>query len=166
MNIPTFQFALREDLQEEKQFLPTRAEPTATGWDVRAAMPDRKTLVIRPGEYVKIPLGFRAFCPTGWWYELRPRSSSFTKKMFHAHLGVIDETYPEELVFAAQYMPDINAMGKDLKIEFGAAIGQIIPVERKEMMVMEVSNTAIETAYGVRNAVRTSGFGSTDGGNK
>lgn len=162
MNIPTFQFALREDLKNEKQFLPTRAEPDATGWDVRAAMPDRKTLIIRPGQYVKIQLGFRAFCPVGWWYELRPRSSSFTKKTLHAHLGVIDETYPEELVFAAQYIPDINSMGKDLRIEFGERIGQIIPVERHEMVVAEWTNEEIEAAYRERNAVRTSGFGSTD----
>jgi dUTPase len=166
MNIPTFQFALREDVNEEKRFLPTRAEPRATGWDVRACQCDRKPLVIRPGQYVKVPLGFRAFCPEGWAYDLRPRSSTFLKRALHAHLGTIDETYPEELVLAGQYIPDISSMGQDLIIGWGEAIGQIIPVRRQEMIVAEWTNEEMETAYKERNAVRTSGFGSTDRGGK
>lgn len=37
MTIPKFQFTLRKDIESQKQFLPTRAEPLATGWDVKAA---------------------------------------------------------------------------------------------------------------------------------
>lgn len=169
--LPKFLFSLREDLKDEKQFLPARAEPLASGWDVRAAMPDRKPLFIWPNEYVKIPLGVRAFCPPGWWYRLAPRSSSFTKKNLHALYGTIDETYPDELVFAAHFIPGrpVNQwMTREpidrsdiLKIEFGEAIAQIIPVQRQEMIVEEVGNVELEEMYQARNAVRNGGFGST-----
>lgn len=166
MENPTFQFALREDLKDDKRFLPTRAEPLATGWDVRAAMPDGNPLFISPNEYVKIPLGVRAFCPSGWWYRLVPRSSSFTKKYLHALYGTIDEAYPEELVFAAHYLPNPRwekgaNLPYSLKIEFGEAIAQIIPVRRQEMNIQEVSNVDIDKIYNERKAVRTGGFGST-----
>ena len=165
--LPKFLFALREDLKDEKQFLPTRAEPLATGWDVRAAMPDREPLFVWPNEYVKIPLGVRAFCPPGWWYRLAPRSSSFTKKNLHALYGTIDEAYPEELVFAAHYIPGKRIkkepvfLSDVLKIEFGEAIAQIIPVRRQEMVVEEIENTELEKMYQARNAIRNGGFGST-----
>lgn len=158
---PTFKFALREDIKDDKRFLPTKAEPLSTGFDVRAAQPDRKPIVIRPGQKVKIPLGFRAFCPDGYFYKLCPRSSSFTKKSLHALYGIIDESYPLELIFAASYLPDISALGSDLLIEFGEAIGQIIPVKRQEMQVKEITNEEIDQLYKERGAIRTGGFGSS-----
>jgi len=160
--LPDFLFALREDLKDDKRFLPTRAEPLATGWDVRAAMSNRQTLIIRPGQYVKIPLGFRAFCPTEYWYRLAPRSSSFAKKSLHALYGTIDETYSMEAVFVAQFIPDVTALGNDLRIEFGESIAQIIPEKRQEMTVLSISNEELDTLYEKRGIMRD-GFGSTDG---
>src|SRR5271157_2299003 len=109
-DIPVYKFAIREGLaRNEISFLPTRGTPKSTGWDVRAALNIwEKEIYIRPGEYVKIPLGFRAFCPEGWWFELRPRSSSFGKKNLHALYGVIDEDYEGQLLFAAQYLPELT----------------------------------------------------------
>jgi len=181
--IPTYKFALREDLKEEKQFLPTKAEPKATGWDVRAAMPDRQSLILKPFQHAKIPLGFRGFCPDGWWYELKPRSSTFGKKFLHALYGTIDETYEGELVFACQYIPTFDMQElvyenefefrdkvsliisnslADLVINFGDAIGQIIPIERQEMRVLEISNQEYNSDCEQRDAERrTGGFGST-----
>jgi dUTPase len=175
--IPVFRFALREDLKDDKRFLPTRAEPTATGWDVRSA----DSLVLKPLEAVRIRLGFRGFCPPGWWYELRPRSSSYAKKNLHALYGVIDETYEGELVFACQYIPNMKYLNhhdndglywnepdwdaflsNELKIEFGDAIGQIVPVRRDEMVVQEITNEDYDNACKARAAVRgAGGFGST-----
>lgn len=176
--IPVYKFALREDIKEDKRFLPTRGEPKASGWDVRAAMPDRKPLVVNPFELVKIPLGVRGFCPDGWWYEIRPRSSSFTKKNLHALYGVVDETYEGELVFAARYIVPptttevfTNVMGRTnvrdvsaapLVIDFGDAIAQIIPVRREEMTVLEISNGEYNGDCINRSAARgAGGFGST-----
>lgn len=183
MSDPKFKFALREDLKDEKQFLPFRAEPKSSGWDVRAAMPDRKYLVIHPFEHIKIPLGFRGFCPEGWWYQLKPRSSSFAKKNLHALYGTVDETYEGELIFACQYIPSLFYMvdihddnhymeaaqnwstycrENKLQIDFGDAIGQIIPVRREEMIVEEISNGDYAAECLARSGARgDGGFGST-----
>jgi len=175
MKKPNFAFALREDIKNDKRFLPTRAEPKATGWDVRAAMPDKAPLVIKPFQYVKIPLGFRAFCPDGWWFKLYPRSSSFAKKSLHALYGVIDELFEGEMVFACQYIPEFEIVldatpqeiilfnnAKPLVINWSDAIGQIIPVERQEMKVIEWSNEDYDNACKTRAGARgAGGFGST-----
>lgn len=173
---PKFKFALREDLKDKKEFLPTRGEPKASGWDVRAT----EDLIIKPFEYVKIRLGFRALCPEGWWFEMRPRSSTFAKKHSHALYGVVDETYEGEAIFACQYIPHmqhyqfgmitgdmIESMWKtyfhnELRINAGDAVGQIIPVQRQEMEVIDATNAEIEEEYKARAASRgDGGFGST-----
>lgn len=166
-NHPVYKFALRADLVENKEFLPTQGEPLATGWDVRAAFKDKKSVTLRAGQHVRIPLGIRGFCPPGWWYQLFPRSSSFAKKFLHALYGVIEETYEGELIFAAQYLPDVTTLTHDLTIQFGEPIGQIIPVERKVMVVEEVSNEEYDTLCKQRAGSRgAGGFGSTDVKNK
>jgi dUTP pyrophosphatase len=156
--IPKFLFAINEGFSDI--YLPTRGTDRSTGWDVRST----DQLIIRPEEYVKIPLGFRIFCPAGWWMELRPRSSTFAKKSLHALYGVIDEDYEGQCVFAAQYLPK-GWMGEssfDLEIQEGEAIGQIIPVKRQEMIVERVSNEEYEKICKNRSANRGSGgFGST-----
>lgn len=159
---PVFKFALREDVQDDLRFLPTKGEPLATGWDVRACQPDRKDIVLRAGQYAKIPLGFKTFCPDGWWYQLHPRSSSFAKKSLHSLIGVADESYEGQLFLACQYIPDISSLGNDLIISFGDAIAQIIPVRRQEMTVEAVTNEHYEAICMMRGGVRgAGGFGST-----
>lgn len=170
--IPEYHFALREDLNGDEKFLPTRAEPKATGWDVRAAMPDKMSIVLEPFEQAKIPLGFRSFCPEGWWFEIKPRSSTFVKKNLHALYGTIDETYEGEAIFACQYIPTLGNSFRDwsryrgenrLKIEFGDALGQIIPIRRQEMKVNKWTNEEYDNACKERNSIRKDGgFGSTD----
>jgi len=163
--IPTFKFALTEGLGDE--FLPTKGEPYATGWDVRSA--SKEDLLITPGEYFKIPLGFRAFPPDGWWFNLHPRSSSFTKKYMHNLIGIIDEHYPNEVLFAGQYIPstssiknDIHNVMNNLVIKFGDPIGQIVPVKRVEMKIERISNGEYDDLCKQRVAIRSGGFGSTD----
>lgn len=159
---PVYKFAIREDLSDTGDlFLPKQAEPDAVGYDVRAAPADRKDIIIRAGKYVRIPLGFRAFCPDGWWYQLHPRSSLFAKKQSHQLIGIIDTSFPLELMAVVQYLPDISSLANDLVIAFGDPIGQIIPVKRQIMQVEKISNSDIEKLYKNRSAVRTGGFGST-----
>jgi len=177
LGTPVYRFALRPDLETMfgypptvlvgqdcllPVFFPKQGEPLATGWDVRAAQVDQKPITLRAGQYFKIPLGFRAFCPEGWWFKLEPRSSTFAKKKVHALCGIIDETYENELVFAGQYIPDLTEMGHDLVINFGDAIGQIIPFQRQPMIVQGVSNVEFDQLCALRNGKRgTGGFGST-----
>lgn len=167
--IPTYKFALREDLKNNHEFLPAKGEPFASGWDVRAALESGPgtSLEIKPFQHVKIPLGFRTYCPEGWWFELKPRSSTFGKKFLHALYGTIDESFQGILVFACQYIPtmdisNINSV-QNLKISFGEAIGQIIPVKRQEMIVECIDNKEYDSLCEKRNAPRKDGgFGSTD----
>src|ERR1700690_3710850 len=104
--IPIFKFALRDDLKDSKEFLPSKAHETDTGYDVRAAQSDRKNIIIKPYEYFKIPLGFRVRPDNGWWFQIFPRSSSFIKKHIHALYGVVDEGFPLETHFVGQYQPN------------------------------------------------------------
>lgn len=162
--IPTFKFAIREDLRRSNfSFLPLRATPTDTGWDVKAAPKDCRDISVKPGNYVKIPLGFRAFPEEGWWFELKPRSSTFAKKHLHCLYGTVDSTYEGEVILACQYIPDLCDLGKELVIKFGDAVGQIIPVKLQDMNVQEIANEEYDSLCKKRNAKRGSGgFGSTD----
>lgn len=181
---PVFKFAIREDLKDTgDRFIPSRGTAKATGWDVKAAFKNRESMVIYVGQHVKIPLGFRTFAPEGWWYELKPRSSTFGKKKLHSLYGTIDEDYEGELIFACQYLPNLHIYKSgglpnpfneysaglrlsedicDLVIDFGEAIGQIIPVKRQEMVTESISNEEFDRICRERNAARgAGGFGST-----
>lgn len=160
--VPVYRFAVREDLyQEEDQFLPTRSDPEATGFDVRCA--EEKGVILKPFDFAKIRLGFRAFSPPGWWFELRPRSSSHAKKNLHCLYGVIDETYENEVIFSCQYLPPNPTNGelKELKITFGERIGQIVPVKRQDMLVEKVTNEQFDLLCKQRDSQRKGGLGST-----
>lgn len=166
LQTPTFKFALREDLQDTGDlFLPTKAEELSSGWDVKAAQKNRKDLIIKPGEYFKIPLGFRAIPEDGWWYQLHPRSSSFAKKHMHCLIGTIDESYEGELLLAGQHIVDSKELLTTdcvLRIKFGDAVAQIIPVKRQEMNVEKISNDVYDHLSNQRGALRKAGgFGST-----
>lgn len=156
---PIFKFAIRKDL-DATRFTPKRGTELSTGWDVSAAIGN--PVILRAGQYAKIPLGFRVLPPAGWWLELRPRSSTFAKKQLNCLYGVIDEDYEGECLFACQYIPDISSLGKDLTINPGDAIGQVVPVKRQEMKVEIVTNEEYETFCQERSAKRgAGGFGST-----
>ena len=161
-NLPIFKFALRDDLINDIQFIPTKAESYSTGFDVRAAQLDRNDLIIKPGEYFRIPLGFRSFCPPGWYYQLHPRSSSFAKKHMHNLIGIIDESWEGETQFAGQYIPSSQSLNPSLVIKFGDPIGQIIPLKRNSIIIESISNEEFDIYCFNRNATRGSGgFGST-----
>lgn len=162
LEIPNFKFALREDLKNEKIFLPTRATPGSAGWDVRCAQVDRLPIILRAGQYAKIPLGFRAILPEGWWLELRPRSSTVAKKQCHCLYGVIDVDFRGNIAMILQYIPDINSLGKDLVLEFGEPIGQLVPVKLREMQIEEIDNKAFdEFCKNEINFRNQEGFGAT-----
>lgn len=168
-NTPVFKFALREGLDDS--FLPTKGTPLATGWDVKAAWEDGEAHELRCGEVVKIPLGIRCFAPPGWWFELRPRSSTFAKKNLHCLYGVCDEDYSGMIMLAVQYLPTPAPKLGDIfqtyclkvtNIDFGESLGQIVPVRRQEMLVEKVSQEELEALVAERKDTRGSGgFGST-----
>jgi len=168
--VPTYKFALTEDLVRycegtdfnPEDFLPTRSDPEASGWDVRCAVLEGLDLL--DGCYYKIPLGFRSFCPPGWWAELNPRSSTFIKRHLHSLYGKIDETYYFEWFFLCQYLPDSHLIVNQnypKRIEFGERIGQVMPVRRQDMNVDVITNDMMDLAIKNRDATRKGGLGST-----
>lgn len=165
IDLPTYKFALREDLKDNKEFLPTRAEPNAAGWDVRAAFEDKQPITLRPFEKKLIPLGFRAFCPKGWWLELKPRSSTFAKKSLHCLYGTVDSDYEGMMFLSCQYIPEKASdpmRAQFLTINFGDALGQLIPIRLRSMNIEEVSNEEYDKLCQERQGQRGSGgFGST-----
>lgn len=170
--ISDFLFCLTGDKPEDKQFLPVRGEPTATGFDVRAYLPGG-SIELLPTQKAMIPLGIRAMCPSGWWLELRPRSSTFAKKHLLSLYGVIDQEFEGNIMFACQYMPELKPLDAGiiaaasgypdrLVINHGDAIGQLVPVQRSEMNVVQVSAAEYAFACKERNGQRgAGGFGST-----
>ena len=154
MEIPEFKFCLIEGLDDS--FLPTKSDPEATGWDVRSAI----DLEVAPNDYFKIPLGFKAFPPQGWWFQLHQRSSFFIKRSMHTLVGIIDETYPLEVMLAGQYLPSIPE-DKAVRISKGERVGQIIPVKREEIVISKVTPEEFYALCERRNAQRSGGFGSS-----
>lgn len=172
---PPFHFAVTETVTKNcpvtvdgvdlmpRSWVPSRARPKDTGYDVRCAAPNG--VILTPGAYIKIPLGIRMFAPDGWWLSLVPRSGTFINRHVHALYGVIDETYENELCFVGQYFPDAGKMlaaNVNPIIKFGERIAQVLPVPRWESEMIEDSNEQLNTHFAHRNDVRgTGGFGSS-----
>ena len=146
-----------------EHFLPARARPKDTGYDVRSA--SSTPVELKPGAYVKIPLGIRMLAPPGWWLNLVPRSGTFVNRYLHPLYGVIDETYENELCFVAQYIPDANRIlpaNNNPVIRPGERIAQIIPVERVEAKFHLAEESWMEEQFKLRNDSRgLGGFGSS-----
>lgn len=153
VEIPTYKFCLRSDLKNNKEFLPKKSEPDATGYDVRCADQD---IVLENGKMFKISLGFKVLCPVGWWLQLNPRSSTFMKKELITLVGIIDQNYPGEVCLVGKYFSE-----KTQIIKFGDLIGQVVPVRLQEMNTEEVNDEEYENEMNARKSKRTGGFGST-----
>ena len=175
-NIPVFKFLLNDNLESSciafnerhpnieplrpSSFLPCRSESQATGYDVRCAEPNG--VEFKPYSYVKIPLGFRAFSPDGWWLKLTPRSSTMIKRKIHALYGVIDESYENQFFFVGQYIPDVSDDNSTKSILFGERIAQLIPVKRETMGCEIINRSDFDSLSSIRNGSRgVGGFGST-----
>lgn len=167
---PTFKFLLNETLYTDcegtdltpEMFLPTQANETDSGWDVRVA--NKEGVVLIPGCYVKIDLGFKVFSPDGWWMDLRPRSSTFTKRNLNCLYGTIDQAYAGPMMFAAQYCPDAcKLLGTEpIRLDFGEKVAQLLPVERKQMNIKTVDKDEFDRLCQDRNSTRgAGGFGSS-----
>jgi len=168
---------LHDDEKNIHGFMPERSEKLSTGYDVRNAGPD---ILMRPFQKALIPLGFRAFIPEGWYFELYPRSSTFHKKSIHSLYGVIDESYSNYWFFACQYIPkmdeEFKIVERDnsikfcpkydfenyIKIEHGDRIAQIILRKRYDFCTKGISDEEFDKAVKNRGDKRgLGGFGST-----
>ena len=175
ITVPEFKFALREDLKDHPEFLPTRATDTDTGWDVRVAVEGGVDLY--PFQYKLIDLGFRVFCPEGWYLELRPRSSTHAKKNLNCLYGIVDQDYSGTVFCSCQWSPNVSEAkmyhgtsfhnwavetNNILHLPFGERICQLVPKKRNDAVVSLTSNEEFDRLCAERNAARgAGGFGST-----
>jgi dUTP pyrophosphatase len=79
--------------------LPERATPQAAGMDLRAAIPERETWTLAPGERRLVPTGLALAIPPGHEGQVRPRSGLALKQgvtVLNAP-GTIDADYRGEV---------------------------------------------------------------------
>lgn len=131
--------------------LPFYATEGAAGADIRASLPENKSMIVKPGERVLVPTGLIFEIPLGFEVQVRPRSGLSLKSslMVVNSPGTIDCDYRGEVNII------IGNFGKeDYVIEHGLRIAQLVisPVIQARFSTAE---TLSETQRGA------GGFGST-----
>lgn len=131
--------------------LPFYATSGAAGADIRASLPEKKSLIVKPGERVLVPTGLAMEIPLGYEIQVRPRSGLSLKSplMIVNSPGTIDCDYRGEVNII------VGNFGKeDYAIEHGLRIAQLVlcPVTQGRYTV---SASLGDTARGA------GGFGST-----
>jgi dUTP pyrophosphatase len=131
--------------------LPFYATEGAAGADIRASLPEKKSMTIKPGERLLVPTGLCMEIPLGYEIQVRPRSGLSLKSdlLIVNSPGTIDCDYRGEVNII------VGNFGKvDYVVEHGLRIAQLViaPVLQAKF----VSTTDLsETERG------TGGFGST-----
>jgi len=154
MDIPKIQFLWREDL--DSSFLPTKSEPQAAGWDVKAA----EGVWLKEYDTQLIDIGIRSILPEGWYLELRPRSSTFYKKHINCLYGIIDSSYRQSIKLACQYIPP-SAFSRSTYVERGERIAQLIPRRIESFEISAISSEAFDSYCENEENERKGGFGSS-----
>ena len=131
--------------------LPFYATEGAAGADVRASLPEKKSMTIKPGERVLVPTGLSMEIPFGYEVQVRPRSGLSLKSplMIVNAPGTIDCDYRGEVCII------VGNFGKeDYVVEHGLRIAQLViaPVIQAKY---SVTTTLGDTKRGA------GGFGST-----
>lgn len=134
--------------------LPFYATAGAAGADIRACFPEKKSLVVKPGQRVLVPTGLCVEIPLGHEIQVRPRSGLSLKSslMIVNSPGTIDCDYRGEVSIIVG-----NFGSEDFVIEHGLRVAQLVigPVIQAKFMV---TPSLTQTQRG------TGGFGSTGPG--
>ncbi|HXH30226.1 MAG TPA: dUTP diphosphatase [Bacteriovoracaceae bacterium] len=134
--------------------LPFYATDGAAGADIRASIPEKKSLTVRPGERVLVPTGLCMEIPLGYEIQVRPRSGLSLK----SHLMVVNSPGTIDCDYRGEVNIIIGNFGEEpYVIEHGLRIAQLVigPVIQAKFMV---SKSLGITARG------SGGFGSTGSG--
>jgi dUTP pyrophosphatase len=130
---------------------PFYATEGAAGADIRASLPEKKSLVVKAGERVLVPTGLAMEIPLGYEVQVRPRSGLSLKSplMIVNAPGTIDCDYRGEINVI------VGNFGKeDYVIEHGLRIAQLV--------LSPVIQARYITSEGLSETKRGSGgFGST-----
>lgn len=136
---------------DESFELPFYATEGAAGADIRASLPEKKSLIVKPGERILVPTGLSMEIPLGYEVQVRPRSGLSLKSplMVVNAPGTIDCDYRGEVNII------IGNFGKeDYVIEHGLRIAQLV--------IAPVVQARYETTQSLSETQRgAGGFGST-----
>jgi len=164
LEVPNFAFCRSIDSEfVDSSFLPSKQNAQDSGFDVRACILDESgqpsSITLNPDQAVKIDLGLRVIAPPGWWLQLNPRSSTFTKLHLVCLVGVVDNGYEGAMMLAGKYLPPNN---ESVTIKHGDRVGQLIPMKLQSMNCTWVSNEEFDNMSKARANTRgTGGFGSS-----
>lgn len=131
--------------------LPRYETAGAAGCDMRAAIPEGETLVLKSGERFMVPTGIAIALPPGWEAQIRARSGLAARHgvaVVNAP-GTIDADYRGEIKIIL-----INLGAEDFSIRRGDRIGQMLFAPVFQARFEEVEELD-DTARGA------GGFGST-----
>lgn len=131
--------------------LPFYATEGAAGADIRASIPEKKSITVKAGERVLIPTGLAMEIPFGYEVQVRPRSGLSLKSplMIVNAPGTIDCDYRGEVNII------VGNFGKeDYVIEHGLRIAQLVLCPVTQAKYVTASSLG-ETQRGA------GGFGST-----
>ena len=102
--------------------LPTKNNPTDTGWDLYAV--EDKTIPARGSAVVENGLQV-AYISPGYWFQISPRSGMGFKSGIQPHLGVIDQEYRGSLGVKLYNFSDT-----DYQVKSGDRIAQFVIYKR------------------------------------
>lgn len=131
--------------------LPSYATDGSAGLDVRACLPDKKTLVLEPNKTIAVPTGLAVEIPPGFEIQVRPKSGLSLKStmIMPNSPGTIDSDYRGEVHIV------VRNIGDDIiEIDHGLRLAQwvLAPVVRA-VLVEDGDLSATQRGSG--------GFGST-----
>jgi len=131
--------------------LPFYATEGAAGADIRASIPEKKSLAIKPGQRLLVPTGLCMEIPLGYEIQVRPRSGLSLKSplMIVNAPGTIDCDYRGEVNIIVG-----NFSSEEFVIEHGLRIAQLVispVIQAQYVHATQLSATARGTG----------GFGST-----
>lgn len=131
--------------------LPSYETKDAAGMDLRAAVAEGSSLILKPGKRELVPTGLVMELPTGHEGQIRPRSGLAYKNGITClnTPGTIDADYRGEIMVLL-----INHGDKDFEITRGMRIAQMVIAPVQQVSVTEGS-LASKTERG------EGGFGST-----
>lgn len=131
--------------------LPFYATSGAAGADIRASIPEKKSIVVKAGERVLIPTGIQMEIPEGFEVQVRPRSGLSLK----SSLLVVNAPGTIDCDYRGEVNVIIGNFGKeDYTIEHGLRIAQLVLAPVTQAKYVKVK-TLGETERG------SGGFGST-----
>ena len=131
--------------------LPFYATTGAAGADIRASIPEKRSIVVKAGERKLIPTGIQMEIPEGYEVQVRPRSGLSLK----SSLLVVNSPGTIDCDYRGEVNVIIGNFGtQDYEIEHGLRIAQLVLAPVTQALFVK-ADTLGETQRG------SGGFGST-----